>query len=234
MKSYRRLERFLFIAGLVMVLVCVLVRVHGVVMARAAVWSFEAHQSKSQAVDSAGAKQDASSINFALWSEKRIRAYEAALGMKLDAPLAVLSIPKVGLEVPVFDGTDDLILNRGAGRIAGTAMPGEPGNIGIAAHRDGFFRELKEVHVGDSIELATNEDHFLYKVDDIHIVQPSDVSVLQSGTQSSVTLVTCYPFYFVGDAPQRYIVHASMVDSDKAATSGSDSAVQKVRKEQTQ
>ncbi|HEX3470472.1 MAG TPA: class D sortase [Silvibacterium sp.] len=234
MKSYRQLERFFLIAGLALLMGSIIVRVHGLVMARAEVWSFEANQSKPPTVNSAGEKPESSSINFALWSEKRIRAYEAALGMKMDAPLAVLTIPRARIEVPVFDGTDELILNRGAGRIAGTAMPGEPGNIGIAAHRDGFFRGLKEVHVGDNIELAANGDDFLYKVDDIQIVQPSDVSVLQSGSHSSLTLVTCYPFYFVGDAPQRYIVHASMVDSDKTATSGSDSAVQKVRKEHTQ
>jgi sortase A len=136
--------------------------------------------------------------------------------------------------VPVFDGTDELILNRGAGRIAGTAKPGQSGNIGIAAHRDGFFRSLKDIRVGDRIELRAQTNEFLYAVDDIEIVQPTDVSVLRNRPSPSVTLVTCYPFYFVGDAPQRYIVHASMVDSDKAAASGINPAVKKAEKERTQ
>ena len=93
--------------------------------------------------------------DFSLWSRKRLNSYKEALLAKLDRPIAVLKISKLGLEVPVFEGTDDLTLNRGAGRIVGTAKPGEPGNIGIAAHRDGFFRCLKGIHVGDQIQLAS-------------------------------------------------------------------------------
>jgi sortase A len=145
----------------------------------------------------------------------------------MEAPLAVLSIPRIGIEVPVFDGTDELVLNRGAGRILGTAKPGQPGNIGIAAHRDGFFRGLKDIRRGDRIELRTQGDASLYAVDEIEIVQPTDVTVLRNRSSPSVTLVTCYPFYFVGDAPQRYIVHASIVDSDKTTASKFNSAVQK-------
>jgi sortase A len=231
MKPYWRIERFLLITGLSLLMVSIVVRVNGLAMARAGVWSFEAHQ--SEAADSAGKKPESSPLDFSLWSEKRVLAYKAALGLKFDAPLAVLSIPRIGLEVPVFDGTDDLILNRGAGRISGTAKPGQPGNIGIAAHRDGFFRGLKDIRVGDRIELRTQDDASLYAVDDIEIVQPTDVTVLRNRPSPSLTLVTCYPFYFVGDAPQRYIVHASIVDSDKTAASKFNSAVQK-EKEHTQ
>ena len=233
MKSDWRIERFFLIAGLVLLSVCVVVRVDGLVMSRAAIWSFDVHQSESPTTDTANGKSDSSSLDFSLWSEKRVNAYKAALGMKLEAPLAVLSIPRIGVEVPVFDGTDELVLNRGAGRISGTAKPGQPGNIGIAAHRDGFFRGLKDVRVGDRIALRAQSDEFLYTVDNIEIVQPTDVSVLRNRSTSSVTLVTCYPFYFVGDAPQRYIVHASIVDSDKTTTSKLNSAVQK-EKEHTQ
>ena len=234
MKSDWRIERFFLIAGLVLLLVCVVVRVDGLVMSRAAIWSYEAHQSESANADNAGGKPDSSSLDFSLWSEKRVNAYKAALALKMDAPLAILSIPRIGVEVPVFDGTDDLILNRGAGRISGTAKPGQPGNIGIAAHRDGFFRGLKDIRVGDRIELRAQSNEFLYTVDDIEIVQPTDVSVLRNRPSSSVTLVTCYPFYFVGDAPQRYIVHASKVDPDKTTASGTNSAVKKIEKEHTQ
>ncbi len=108
---------------------------------------FDAHVVKAQL--------DSSRIDFTFWSEKRIQAYKDALAMKLEELLAVLTIPKTGIEVPVFEGTDDITLNRGTGRIAGTAKPGEPGNMGIAAHRDGFFRKLKDLQSGDRIELST-------------------------------------------------------------------------------
>ncbi|HEY6377083.1 MAG TPA: class D sortase [Edaphobacter sp.] len=232
MKSRWRIERILLITGSALLLVSIVVRFEGLVMARAAVWSFEARQSES--ADATSAKADSTSLDFSLWSEKRVRAYKAALEMRFDAPLAILSIPRIGIEVPVFDGTDDLILNRGAGRIAGTAKPGQPGNVGIAAHRDGFFRGLKDIRVGDRIELRVQNDESLYAVDDIEIVQPTDVTVLRNRTSPSLTLVTCYPFYFVGDAPQRYIVHASIVNSDKATASKFNSAVQKAEKEHTQ
>jgi sortase A len=232
MKSHRWFERFLLFTGLTLLLVSIVVRVDGLVMARAAVWNFETYQSESTAA--AVAKSDESPLDFSLWSEKRVRAYKAALAMKFDAPLAVLSIPRIGVEVPVFDGTDDLILNRGAGRIAGTAKPGEPGNIGIAAHRDGFFRGLKDVRMGDQIKLRVQNDELLYAVDDIEIVQPTDVTVLRNRPSPSLTLVTCYPFYFVGDAPQRYIIHASIMDSDKTTASKFNSAIQKSEKEHTQ
>lgn len=151
-------------------------------------------------------------LDFSLWSEKRIVAYRQALTMNFDSPLAVLSIPKLRLEVPVFDGTDELILNRGAGRIKGTARPGEPGNVGIAAHRDGFFRRLKDIQLGDRVEMQSVNRKFTYVVDDIQIVSPYDVQVLRPRPRPCLTLITCYPFYFVGDAPQRYVVHAHEVE----------------------
>jgi sortase A len=148
-------------------------------------------------------------VDFSLWDERRVLDYREALSMNFDPALAVLSIPKLQLEVPVFDGTNELILNRGAGRIKGTARPGAPGNMGIAAHRDGFFRGLKDIWLGDRIELLTVRQKFTYIVDDIVIVSPDDVQVLQPRARPSLTLVTCYPFYFIGDAPRRYIVQAS-------------------------
>jgi sortase A len=158
-------------------------------------------------------------VDFALWSQKRIEAYKHALQLRLGAPVALLSIPRIGIdEVPVFEGTDDLTLNRGAGLISGMGRPGRPGNVGIAAHRDGFFRGLKDIKVGDQIELNAGSGEFAYKVEDIEIVDPGDVSVLKSRSKPSLTLVTCYPFYFAGDAPMRYIVHAALLDLSKAAS----------------
>jgi sortase A len=154
-----------------------------------------------------------------------------ALARKFGTPVAVLSIPKLGLDVPVFDGTGELVLNRGAGRIVGTARPGEAGNVGIAAHRDGFFRGLKDVQVGDRIELAALRGTFVYTVDNIAVVKPSDVTVLKSRPQPSLTLVTCYPFYFVGDAPRRYVVQASLVNSKQVTVSGLNSEFSNLNEE---
>ena len=110
--------------------------------------------------------------------------------------------------MPVLEGTDDWTLNRAAGHIADTAAPGSEGNSGIAAHRDGFFRSLKDVRVGDLLELETLRGIARYRIERTWIVEPEDVSVLDPTPGAAVTLVTCYPFYFVGSAPQRYIVRA--------------------------
>ncbi len=158
-------------------------------------------------------------VDFSLWAPKRIQAYKESLLLKKDLPLAVLHIDKMTLSVLVFEGTDDLTLNRGVGRIIGTALPGEPGNIGIAGHRDGFFRGLKDVAVGDAVELTTPKQQAIYTVDQIEIVTPSDVHVLEPRGTPSLTLVTCYPFYFIGDAPKRYIVHASLSRTQSNLTS---------------
>jgi sortase A len=108
-----------------------------------------------------------------------------------------------------MEGTDVLTLERGVGRIPGTAELADTGNLGIAGHRDSFFRRLSELRIGDSIELLTPEGLQKYVVDRILIVNPSDTSVLKPRLRRSLTLVTCYPFYFVGRAPKRYIVQAA-------------------------
>ncbi len=123
-------------------------------------------------------------------------------------PLAVLRIPSIHLDVPVVEGTDALTLNHAAGRIAGTALPGQEGNIGIAAHRDSFFRNLGKVRIGDPIELETKDGVTTYIVEQTQIVTPDNVSVLDPRRTPSLTLVTCYPFHYLGRAPQRYIVTA--------------------------
>jgi sortase A len=153
-------------------------------------------------------------VDFTLWSKKRIQAYEESLLRYFSRPIAVLRICRVNLEVPVLEGTDDLTLNRGVGHIPGTGFPGQEGNIGIAGHRDGFFRVLKDVAPGDVIELVSAKQKDIYTVDQIVLVLPNDTSVLSPRTRRSLTLVTCYPFYFVGSAPKRYIVQASLKDSE--------------------
>jgi LPXTG-site transpeptidase (sortase) family protein len=144
----------------------------------------------------------------ALWSENRRADYQSALDAAVGEPTAMLTIPSIDLTVPVFDGTDELVLNRGIGRIEGTARPGTSGNIGLAGHRDGFFRGLKHVEIGSHIDVQTLDGSRRYRVSETMIVDPSEVFVLDPTNVPAVTLVTCYPFYFVGHAPQRFIVRA--------------------------
>jgi sortase A len=123
-------------------------------------------------------------------------------------PAALLRIPHVDLEVPVYVGTSERNLNRGAGLVEGTASPGSDGNIAIAAHRDGYFRVLKDVSLGDLLELESPTGQRRYRITDLVVVEPTDVWPLHATDEPTVTLVTCYPFYFVGSAPQRFIVRA--------------------------
>ena len=147
--------------------------------------------------------------NQELWADKRIKEYEDSLKFGAGPPLALLSIDTVDIEVPVYNGTDEFNLNRGVGRIIGTAHFEADGNLGIAGHRDSFFRGLKDIEVGDEIRFQTARGEVLYTVSSIEIVEPSDISVLAPTTERTLTLVTCYPFYYVGHAPKRYIVTAT-------------------------
>ena len=150
-----------------------------------------------------------------LWSPGRVDDYEASLRKEFDPPEGVLRIPAISLAVPVLQGTDDLTLNRAVGRIPGTARIGATkGNLGIAGHRDSFFRGLKDIGPGETIELETLWNRLTYEVTDITITTPSDVTVLERSDEGQLTLVTCYPFYFVGHAPKRYIVTAKLVDKE--------------------
>ena len=229
MKVLEGSEQFLLAAGLACVVFYIFVRIYSTATSHASLWSFSQLR-----VDSAAAKYEESRdpANFRQWADKRVAAYKRALALRLEPPLAVLSIPRLRLDVPVFEGTDALTLDRGAGRIAGTARLGEFGNIGIAAHRDGFFRSLKSIRPGDRLELDGLRQRFIYTVDNITIVDPNNTTVLQSRTRPSLTMVTCYPFYFVGDAPQRFVVQASLATTEQTI-SKTDVATTTLNKEKT-
>ena len=143
-----------------------------------------------------------------LWSPERIVAWGKTVGEPAGAPLAVLRIPRLHIEVPVLPGTDDGTLDRAVGHIDDTALPGADGNSGLAGHRDGFFRGLKDITEGDVIELETSKAKEVYRVERTWIVDPEDVSVLDPTPTRALTLVTCHPFYFIGPAPRRFIVRA--------------------------
>jgi sortase A len=193
------------------------------VSSRAALAKFKADQAAKagSSVPVSLSWASGSEVDLASWSSKRVQAYKDSFLQKVDPPLAVLRISRIHLEAPVFNGTDDITLNRGVGRIAGTAQVGASGNLGIAGHRDGFFRGLKDVAQGDVIEFARPGQTDFYVIDAIRIVGPEDVSVLDSTPVPSLTLVTCFPFYFIGSAPQRYIVSASLRSSIQSRASTS-------------
>jgi LPXTG-site transpeptidase (sortase) family protein len=145
------------------------------------------------------------------WSVERVARFDATRVDEVQA-LGRLEVPSAGVSVMVLEGTDDDTLNRAVGHIEGTALPDEDGNLGIAGHRDSFFRGLRHVEKGDRISLATHQGLARYEVTEISIVRPSDIEVLDPTDQAAITLVTCYPFYFVGKAPKRYVVRADRVE----------------------
>jgi sortase A len=123
-------------------------------------------------------------------------------------PIGKLEIPRLNLSVVVLEGVEENTLRLAAGHVPQTSLPGRPGNVAIAAHRDTFFRSLRHIQNNDLIRLTTNEGVFEYVVDWTRIVKPTDVEVLAPTDKPSVTLVTCYPFRYVGSAPDRFIVRA--------------------------
>src|SRR5687767_14691159 len=160
------------------------------------------------AVLQAATLQEEGVVDQTLWSDVRINAWRNLSGEPAAPPVAVLRIPKIGLVVPVLPGTDDRTLDFGVGLIENTAEPGTNGNSGIAGHRDGFFRGLKDIARGDAIRVDTLHGTHVYRIQRTWIVKPEDVSVLDPTPEPSLTLVTCYPFYFQGSAPLRFIVRA--------------------------
>lgn len=209
-----RAERVLLFSGLALLAAWACVRSYGTIRSRAAVAQFRTLEATIQTTNEDAAASieplPNSSIDFRTWSAQRISAYKDGLTKEFESPIALLRIPKIELEVPVFNGTDGLTLNRGVGRILGTAKIGQPGNLGIAGHRDSFFRGLQNITAGDVVELARPSATDTYTVHDIKIVTPEDTHVLDSTPTSTLTLVTCFPFYFVGHAPKRFIVAASL------------------------
>ena len=122
-----------------------------------------------------------------------------------------MEVPRLGLSVMVAEGTDEATLRRAAGHIEGTQFPGPPGNVGIAGHRDTLFRPLQNIRRDDVILLTTLQGAYRYRVVSTKVVSPSDVAVLNPDGHEILTLVTCYPFYFIGPAPDRFIVRAERV-----------------------
>lgn len=140
--------------------------------------------------------------------EKAAKTQIAPTHVRAGGLVGMLDVPRLALTTPVVEGDDDDTLKRAVGHLPDTPMPWETGNSALAGHRDGLFRPLKDVKVGDEIRFRTTRDEFIYRVTKTSIVMPDDVSVLAPQSEPSLTLITCYPFYYVGSAPKRFVVQA--------------------------
>jgi len=139
---------------------------------------------------------------------------------RVQVPAGVIGrveIPRLKISAVVRHGVDDKTLKRAVGHVPGTALPGQPGNVGIAAHRDTFFRNLRGVRMGDTIRMVTSTGTYEYKVQSLKIVRPVNVEVLDPTPEPALTLVTCYPFNYVGSAPKRFIVRAKQISPAEPA-----------------
>jgi sortase A len=132
-----------------------------------------------------------------------------------------VEIPRLGVSTVIRAGADSRTLQLAVGHIPGTALPGEDGNVGLAAHRDTFFRRLKDIEPDDEIRIVTPEDSSVYRVERTNVVQPEDVWVLDPTSTPVLTLITCYPFNYIGSAPERFVVRATL---DKRSVHGRSSA----------
>ena len=141
-----------------------------------------------------------------------VQAHAAGIPLRHGEMIGSLDIPRVNVSVIVLEGADSSVLAVAAGHIPGTALPGFNGNVGIAAHRDTFFRSLREIRAEDRLRLKTPDGIFQYAVESTEVVEPSNTEVLRQTAGQELTLVTCYPFNYIGSAPKRFIVHARQLN----------------------
>jgi sortase A len=143
--------------------------------------------------------------------ETHLQTARAIIPLRPGEPFGRVTIPRIGLSAMVLEGDDPSTLARAVGHIPGTAAPESAGNVALAGHRDTLFRGLGRVRLKDLIELETAQGKYEYEVLRVAVVDPDQIEVLESSNQSELTLVTCYPFHYVGAAPQRLVVRSSRV-----------------------
>jgi sortase A len=139
------------------------------------------------------------------------RAESSGIAVSEGSPLGRIEISAVGLTTMILEGTEEGTLRRAVGHIRGTTLPGQRGNVALAGHRDTFFRGLRDIRVNDEITLTTLSGSYHYRVDSTKVVKPEETEVLKDDGDDTLTLVTCYPFNFVGSAPERFIVRARRI-----------------------
>jgi sortase A len=154
-------------------------------------------------------QQRLESVRPPIASAERVR--ELAIPPTPGGALGRIEIARIGIAAMILEGTDEQTLRRAVGHFPGTPLPGHQGNVAIAGHRDTFFRALRNVQPDDEIRLTTLDGSYRYLVDSTQLVAPEDMQVLDNSGDAILTLVTCYPFYFVGPAPKRFIVRAHKI-----------------------
>lgn len=203
--AIRALQWITWIVGAALVLCYVAVLAAGEIGRRAGVAVFLA-ESRMSAPAAPGFEPDVS-----LWSPQRVQDFRDAASELQSAPLAILRISSLHLAAPIYATSSELHLNLGVGVIEGMMPPDQGGNLGLAGHRDGFFRSLKDIAEGALIEVETRERVHRYRVASVDIVDASDTRLLADTDDPTITLVTCYPFYYVGSAPRRFVVRGEYV-----------------------
>lgn len=149
-----------------------------------------------------------STLEKQIYAEGQHKAASSQAAIKEGDVLGRIEIPRLKLRVAILEGTTAHTLRLGVGHIAGTAFPGATGNIGIAGHRDTYFHSLQDIRRNDDILIQTESESSRYEVDWIRITDPADGGILTPTADSGLTLVTCYPFHYIGAAPERYVIHA--------------------------
>jgi sortase A len=208
-KSLRRIlkwtQRALFACGILLLGYCGFALVDAWVFQRRASQNLD-RQLRAQRADNQGRPRSPSATSPG--------ARSAALAA--ESLVGRIKIPRLRLSVVVIEGVTKTALRRAVGHIPGTALPGEAGNVGVAGHRDTFFRPLKDLRIKDEIQFSTLKGDFKYEVESLRVVRPDNVGVLARSNENVLTMVTCYPFYYVGPAPQRWIVRARQVSPQLA------------------
>jgi sortase A len=155
--------------------------------------------------------RDRSTAGESTPESKSSTAAKRASAAVTDGLIGRIEIPRLLLSAVVVEGTGGTTLRRAVGHIPGTALPGQPGNVGLAGHRDTFFRALRDLRVNDEVQFSTLQGNFTYEVESLIVVEPDYVVALAPSTENVLTLVTCYPFSYIGTAPKRFVVRARQV-----------------------
>jgi sortase A len=206
-----RWARFLFLAvGVLALSYCAAVLLDRWLFQAYQTWRFE-RALKGAQTSTRAIPQPASSPLPAQAVADRARAVSFGNDGLASSPLGQIEISSIGLAAMIMEGVDGRTLRHAVGHIPGTPLPGLHGNVALAGHRDTFFRGLRNIHQDDEITLTTLHGSYRYRVDSTQVVEPNDIQVLAATVDDFLTLVTCYPFYFVGPAPKRFIVRAHRI-----------------------
>ena len=203
-------QYFFFVVGVLALSYCAVVLLDRWLFQAYQTWRFE--RSLKDAQTFARTIQQPVSPPLSTQAEAdRARAVSFGIDGLAGSPLGRIEIGSVGLAAMIMEGVEGRTLRHAVGHIPGTPLPGQPGNVALAGHRDTFFRGLRNIHKDDEITLTTLHGSYRYRVDSTQVVEPQDTGVLNNSADDILTLVTCYPFYFVGPAPKRFIVRAHRI-----------------------